>query len=188
MVKLSNHFTAKGAVFQVRADPHEGLKSWLHRYKELQTDADRLHDRLDELRSRAESAKIPGLDGMPRSLSYDGDRTGSLLAQIEEAEAEARAAQQEATAARRDLETAIKKISGPRWADRREVLRLRYVDGLRWPDVSERMYGDEADFWDRPEAFLRRVYKLHSSALQELSKFVPLQEEQENGTIMEDIK
>lgn len=161
----------------MKAD-YEWLKAWLRRYQELQTDADRLHDRTAELRIRAESAKTSSLVET-RTQSFDGDRTGALLAQLEEIEVEARTAQQEATAARREVEAAIRQVTGPRWADRREVLRLRYLDFLAWTDVAERLFGDEADYWDRPEAFLRRVYKLHGAALDELSKIVPLEPGQE---------
>ena len=158
---------------------NEALKQWLRRYGELQIDADRLFDRADELRGRIESARTSSLDGMPHAQNRGGDRTGTLLARLEELEQEAMEAQQEATAARRKIETAIRRITGPRWADRREVLRLRYLDGLRWEDVSEKLYGDEADYWDKPEVFLRRTFKLHNRALEELSKIVPLEPGQE---------
>lgn len=166
---------------------HEALKQWLRRYQELQVDADRLSDRAADLRGRIQSARTAGIDGLPHSQSRDGDRIGSDLARLEELEMEAAEAQQEATAARRELEGAIKQITGPRWADRREVLRLRYLDGLRWEDVAEKMFGDDPNFWDKPEAFLRRVYKLHNRTLEELSKIVPLGPGQENYTEMEDM-
>lgn len=174
-----NHLTAKGAAFQVRTDPHEALKAWLRRYGELQTDASRLYDRAGELRGRIQSARTANLDGLPHAQSGDNDRIGADIARLEELEREAAEAQQEATAARRELETAIRRITGPRWADRREVLRLRYLDGLRWEDASEKLYGDDPNFWDKPEAFLRRTFKLHGKALEELSKIVPFREGQE---------
>ena len=158
---------------------NEALKQWLRRYGELQTDASRLYDRADELRGRIQSARTAVIDGLPHSQSRDGDRIGSDLARLEELEMEAAEAQQEATAARRELEGAIRKITGLRWADRREVLRLRYLDGLRWEDAAERLFGDVADYWDRPEAFLRRTFKLHNRALEELSKIVPPEPGQE---------
>lgn len=158
---------------------YEGLKAWLRRYGELQTDASRLFDRVDELRSRIQSARAPNLDGLPHGQGGDNDRLGSDLAHLEELEREAAEAQQEATAARSETRAAIRQITGPRWADRREVLRLRYLDLLRWEDVAEKLFGDEADFWDRPETFLRRTFKLHNVALEEISKVVPLQAGQE---------
>ena len=151
-------------------------------------DADRLSDRAADLRGRIQSARTAGIDGLPHSQSRDGDRIGSDLARLEELEMEAAEAQQEATAARREIEAAIRSIVGPRWADRREVLRLRYLDFLAWSDVAEHLFGDETDFWDRPEAFLRRVFKLHRSALQELSKIVPFRKGQEIITKEDDRK
>ena len=172
----------------MQTDQHKALKAWLHRYQELQTDAVRLADRAGELRGRIQSARTADIDGMPHSQSRDGDRIGSDLARLEELEQEAMEAQQEATAARRETEAAIRSIVGPRWAGRREVLRLRYLDCLRWEDAVEKLFGDDPNFWDKPEAFLRRTFKLHNRALEELSKFVPLEQGQENYTEMEDTK
>lgn len=164
-----------------------GLKAWLRRYGELQADANRLFNRADELRGRIQSARTTNLDGMPHAQGGDSDRIGSDLSRLEELEREATEAQREATTARRELEWAIKQITGPRWADRREVLRLRYEDLLRWEDAAERLFGDDPAFWDKQELFVRRIFKLHRSALEELSKFVPLEAGQENTT-MEDTK
>lgn len=172
----------------MRTDPYEGLKAWLRRYQELHVDADRLFDRVDEMRGRIQSARTADIDGLPHSQSRDGDRMGSDLAHLEELEQEAVEAQQEAAAARREIRAAIRQIIGPRWADRREVLRLRYLDGLRWEDTAEKLFGDNPDFWDKPEIYLRRAFKLHNRALEELSKFVPLEPGQENNKAMEDTK
>ena len=56
---------------------------------------------------------------------------------------------------------------------------MRYLDGLRWEDTAEKLFGDNPDFWDKPEIFLRRAFKLHNRALEELSKIVPLEPGQE---------
>lgn len=164
---------------------HEALKQWLHRYQDLQHDADRLWDRAGELRGRVEAARTSHLDGLPHAHGGDADRIGGIVSELEEVEAEAREAQEEATAVRRDIAATIKQIHGPRWADKRECLRLRYLDGLRWEDISEKLYGDSQDFWDKSDIFLRRAYKLHSEALAELEQFVPLPAGQENDTEQE---
>lgn len=172
----------------MRTDPHENIKAWLHRYGELQRDADRLWDRAGELRGRISAARSTHIDGMPHGSSGDADRIGADLSRLEDLEQEAREVQQEATASRREIEAAIRKITGHRWADRREVLRLRYVDGLKWEDAAERLFGDDPQFWDRQDVFLRRAFKLHRAALEALAQFVPLQTGQENNTLEDDRK
>ncbi len=164
---------------------HEALKQWLRRYQELQSDANRLWDRAGELRGRITVARSTNLDGMPHGNSVDADRIGADLSRLEELEQEAREVQQEATTSRREIEAAIRKISGRGWADRREVLRLRYIDGLKWEDAVERLFGDDPQFWDRQDVFLRRAFKLHRAALDELAKYVPLEQVQENDTEQE---
>lgn len=166
----------------MKTDPHEGLKTWLRRYQELQRDADRLWDRAGELMGHIAAARSTNLDGMPHGNSVDADRLGADLAHLEELELEAKEAQIAATNARREIEAAIKKITAPRWADRREVLRLRYIDGLKWEDAAERLFGDDPKFWDRPDAFLRRTFKLHTQALEELESYVPLEHGQKNNS------
>lgn len=169
----------------MRIDPHEELKAWLRRYQELQSDADRLWNRADELLARIESTRTSSLDGMPHGSNVDADRIGADLAHLEDLEREAAEAQQEATTARREIECAIRQIHGPRWPDRREILRLRYLDCMKWEDATERLFGDEPTFWDKPELFLRRTFKLHRSALESLAQFVPLEQGQKNDTEQE---
>lgn len=167
---------------------HEALKRWLRSYGELQADANRLWDRLDDLRGRVEAARTSHLDGLPHGSRSDAGRLGGIVAELEELETEALEAQQQASSARREIVTTIRQIHGPRWADKRECLRLRYIDGLRWEDCAERMFGDSQNYWNRQEAYLRRCFKLHGEALAELEQFVPLPAGQENDTETEDKK
>lgn len=169
-------------------EQREQLKLWLRRYQELQAEANRLWDRLDDLRGRVEAARTSHLDGLPHGSSVDADRIGGDLARLEDLKTEALEAQQQASSARREIVTTIRQIHGPRWADKRECLRLRYLDGLRWEDCAERMFGNDPRYSDRCDGFLRRAHKIHVEALEELANYVPLPAGQEVDTETEDKK
>lgn len=160
-------------------ESYEGLKAWLRRYADLQTGADRLFDRADEMRLRIQDAKTTNLNGMPHGgQGYIDDRMGAVIAELEEIEDEAKSMLRDATAVRREITATIKQITGPQWADRREVLRMRYLDCKTWEDTAEKLFGDNPRYWDNPDTFLRRTFRLHRKALEELAQFVPLEHTQ----------
>lgn len=76
-------------------------------------------------------------------MPYVGDRMGGIVGQLDELRAEIEAAQDKATEIRREVESAIKKINGPQWPDRRAVLRYRYLLCLPWPDVTDALLGEK---------------------------------------------
>lgn len=155
------------------------MKLWLCRYGDEQQNLGYIYDRLNTLRSKAESARTSQLDGMPHGGGFATDRTGALLAQIEELEAEAADIQEQAEIIRHEIEAAVKQISGPRYPDQRAIIRLRYVDLMSWPDVAEALFGDLPRYWDNPDSFLRRTHRLHGEALAALSQIVVPKEGQE---------
>lgn len=157
----------------------EAIKDWLRRYQEAVRDSETLDSRVANARARAEAAKVSRLDGMPHATGYAGDSLGAALARISELEGEAREARARAVELYREIDTAIKGISGPGWPDRRAVLRVRYLDCESWTGVTEVVFGQRDDYEYRQESFLRRVHKIHGAALAALAEFVPLNEGQE---------
>lgn len=161
---------------------HSNIKTWLHRYSELLNDANRLYDRADAIRDRLRNPHASNLSGMPHPTGFVEDRMGAVVAQIDELERDASEAMTQATAARHEIEAAVKQIKAGHWADKRTVLRCRYIDLMTWSDIAEFLFGDHPKYWDTPETFIRRAYKIHGQALDELGKYVPLDVGQENNT------
>ena len=63
------------------------------------------------------------------------------------------------------IERAVERL---RPALQRDVIRYRYLFGMKWCEVNEHMHGHLDDFEAREESYLRRATKAHGSALKKL--------------------
>lgn len=151
-------------------------KAWLQRYSEAARDSETLDSRVAAMRARIKAPQAPNLDGLPHAPGFEGDSTGAALARLDELEQEAQEARARALALYREIDSAIREISGPGWADRRAVLRVRYLDCESWQVVSEILFGGRGDYEDKQESYLRRVHKIHGAALAKLAEIIPLDE------------
>lgn len=151
----------------------ETVKEWLTRYRQQMENIERLGYEFDAMESRATSPGTSAIDGLPHAPGYAGDRVGGIVGRLDELREELATAQAEATATRREIENAIRRISGPHWPDRRAVLRFRYLLCLPWEDVNDALFGAKRDFLDKLESYQRRTYRLHGETLTALLEFVP---------------
>ncbi len=67
-------------------------------------------------------------------------------------------------ALRYEIEEAIEGLA----AGDRLLLRLRYMEGLTWPEVTERIYGGRSNFEAHFESYLRHTTRRHGHILQRL--------------------
>ena len=104
------------------------------------------------------------LDGMPRSTATAGDPVGQAVEKRAKLDALIDAKLDNLIALREEIERAIEALPPVE----RDLLRLRYITGLTWPDVTERLYGDEVDFLDRFDSYLRRVTRQHERAIRKI--------------------
>lgn len=162
-------------------DRLQAVKMWLQRYQEAARDSEALDSRVANARAKAEVARTSHLlDGVPNGGGFAGDTLGAALARIDELEGEAREARAHAVELYHEIDTAAKRISGPGWPDQRAVLQMRYLDGCRWVEIAEMLFGGDPDYFDeKQDSYLRRVHKIHGAALAALAEFVPLDEGQE---------
>lgn len=116
----------------------EDKEAFLRQYRDSLREWNRLCDEAEQL--RAASTRITSnFSGMPGG----GDvptKVESALEAIEDILARADARRLSLDARRDDVERAIKSIPSER---HREVLRLRYINGMSWSDIAEAMHYDE---------------------------------------------
>lgn len=150
----------------------EKTKRWLCSYGELITDIDTLFERADILEMKARSPSSPHLDGMPHEKSGCNDRMAQLVAQYVTLRNEASAKLEKSRILYKEIDRSIKMIKGPGWAHKKAVLQMRYLDVAKWYDVVDMLFGGKEDFLGKEDTYLRRVHKLHKTALEELTEIL----------------
>lgn len=133
-------------------EDYQALTAWLWRYRQALREEIRLRERIRTATARA-TATTPCLS-LTMGRSGTGDKIGTA---VELLVAEQAALCDQLAATHTILEEITKAISGLEDPMQREVLELRYVDGLpRWK-IANRMYISE-----------RWVASLHRKALENL--------------------
>ena len=144
----------------------EQVKKWLFKYKYEERDIDMQLERLDALESRITSLGSPAISDMPKSPSPAQDRVADMICMKIDLADEIKIAIENHRNRRKHIEKAIAELEKP---EEKAVLRARYLDLMDWKSVAGVLFGDRYDFVDREDSYLRRMYKIHSSALVNLS-------------------
>ena len=64
-----------------------------------------------------------------------------------------------------EYEALIKIINQLPRVEQRQVLLARYMDGQGWQSITAAIFGDLCDFEEKAQSYLRRVHRIHGSAL-----------------------
>ncbi len=153
----------------------EAIKHWLKKYTFYVEEYEALKERATSIREKAMTPQTSNLDDMPKSKGW-GSKIEMYISIAEELEEEAKKMLTEAQKNYRQTEEVIKQIHKGRWAKKRAVLRLRYIDGYLWEDVNEILFGDKDDFIEREDSYRRRMFAIHNEALEELAEIIPPEE------------
>lgn len=146
----------------------DDVQRWLESYGEFATAIENQRERLETLRSRLEDPRAATPSGLPSGRGDLRDRLGAELGHLEDLERRLQQDRQEAQALYRKIENAICQITGPGWAHRRAVLRMRYLDLESWEQVCTMLFRRNADFAIRYDSYQRRTFKIHRQALNDL--------------------
>lgn len=126
----------------------------LRKYSEAQAAADRLREEIARLYSKAEKMTttlklVPTIGGGGRGIESAIEGIGELVDQLSEK-------QNEANQLRCKIEDAISMVPDGRL---RLLLEYKYIDGLTWERIAEKMGFDD----------VRWIYRLHRKALSGLT-------------------
>lgn len=128
-------------------------------------------ERMDRLQTKIIGVGAQVLSDMPKAPSHDNDRAADLIAQKIDLEKELGESVAEILEERRGIEKAIRSLKN---ADQRAVILSRYIDGDSFKDVNELVFGGKADFADKEDSYMRRLFNIHGEALIGLAAYYGL--------------
>lgn len=145
------------------------VKDRLIEYRESEKDIDNQIERLERLELRLKSVGSPVLSDMPKGGSPTNDRIADMIGQKLDLEKEIRQAVINLKQERQAIESILRNL---RHSEEKAVIRMRYLDGYSWNDVLDALFGGKKDFLDKEDAYTRRMYKIHGSALQNMARYI----------------
>jgi len=135
----------------------------LAEYNALVCEVERLQE---ERRNILEAiGDTPPLDGMPKPKLRHADKAGNAGARLAVLAAMIDEQLDELVALRVEIEESLLSLS----SSERNLMRLRYIDGLSWAMVTERIFGYRGDYFDRFESYLRNVTRKHGRILRKIA-------------------
>ena len=108
-------------------------KERLRQYQQLKREKDMLEEKLEELESTMTSPRIQKLDGMPQGQPQGGSLMDLLVEQHLTLKAMYASKLRALNDTLLDIETAIESLTDP---TERNLMRLRYIDGLKWEELT----------------------------------------------------
>ena len=128
-------------------------KEQLMEYRFIRREIDQIREIMRQMRMEAEGLHAVSLTGMPGAAGKQTDRVGAAIARYLEASQPYADKLDALTAKQAEIEYAIASL--PQLE--REMMRYRYLQGMRWEDICVRMHYS----W-------RQVHRLHAAALKRL--------------------
>ncbi len=150
-------------------------KDRLQSYGRLSQEIDNQIERLAIMEERITSPKSSNLTGMPRSGNSCLDRMAIAMAKKEELEQLIKHLIEKEKAEAKEIGEAAELLEN---LNERNVILMRYIDGLSWNEISEALFSRQKDYNKREDTFLRRTFKIHGSALEKLEAATTPPEEQ----------
>lgn len=140
----------------------EAVKEWLLGYRKEEEELDDLIERIRELRGRATSIKAQEITDMPKGPGPD-DPMCDYVIRLEALEGSMERRLREHERDRKAIVSLVRKI---RRDEEKEVICCKYLYGMDWSDIRERLYKSQEGYYKKPETYERRMYRAHERALE----------------------
>lgn len=135
-------------------------KQILLQYIDLDQEIKELDEERIKIIYSLSAPKVP--DGMPRPKNSKSDPVANAAIRLAALSEKIAQKTDELIALRIKIEEAIAALP----SKERRVMRLRYIRGLKWAQIAERIFGDKEDYFERADSYLRTVTRIHGRALQ----------------------
>ena len=162
----------------------QSIKDRLIRYQEKEKDIEHQRERYERIRGQLSSFGVSTLSDMPHGPSSTMDKVAETIAKAMDIESDLNRVISEQREERESLEAILRNLKS---ACEKAVIRIRYFDGMPWHEVAVLIFGSEPDFEEREESYVRRITRIHGSAL--LSMAIVIYKEQHGQEVnVPDIK
>lgn len=145
------------------------VKKMLVDYRDLERDIDLQFERLDAIETRLYSVGSPEITDMPRNPSPSNDRVSVLVERHIKLKEKIDIMCADRDGKRERFEGIINLVALP---EQRATIQMHYLDGLKWDNVNEMIFGTDEEFEDKRDSYMRRVMILHGQALQQMAELM----------------
>ena len=142
--------------------------SFLQQYRKLYRNIENQTARLDFMESQISLGSSAKSD-FPKSTSPEKDKIALYVSSKIDLENDIKDSQRKLLELRNTISTAASKLKN---SDTKATVLARYIDFMKWQDVSFMLFGGNSDYLMREESYLRRTFALHKKAVCEIKEFL----------------
>lgn len=145
----------------------EMVKEWLQAYRNNIELIDKQLDKLRTLKARMMSVGAQELSDMPRPPSAPKDRMAEYVIQAESLELLIQREMEIQDQSKKVIGELVEQLDKP---EERLVIQYRYLYGMEWSEVLEKLYSREEKYLKNKDTYKRRMYRAHEDALCKMAK------------------
>ena len=144
------------------------IKALLAAYKQIQKRIDNIEKRIECLELSMGSPSGPNCSAAPGgSSNFSSSKIERDYIKKEELEEKLGNMNAEESRRQEEIEGLIELMEKP---NEQTVIEMHYIDGAKWRMISVALFGEEPDYDENEQRYLKRTFKIHGSALQTLAR------------------
>ena len=151
-----------------RDRPKEALRCWndLQSYMDLIRKISRAEQRIDNFRVTMYDPKTTSYSDMPKASGDGTSRQERMVMRLNSMQESLKELASKENVLYKRIDDAIMEMR----AERGALLSFRYLDGMKWSEVSLELFGEDPDYEDHEDRYVKRTFREHKEALLELEE------------------